>query len=97
MASFAAVILLMLCCPVVGFVGINSKLDIYGDRLSNLHYFEDRIYSQNGEDGILLSLLDIIGSKSHFYVEFGVGSGIECNTKILRERLNFTGKFSVST
>jgi hypothetical protein len=51
----------------------------------NLHAYEKRIYSQNGEDGVLLRLLSFVSSKEPYYVEFGVGDGTQCNTRILRE------------
>lgn len=53
--------------------------------------FEERMFSQNGEDGVLLHLLDMIGIESKYYVEFGVENGAECNSRVLRERLGFTG------
>ena len=53
---------------------------------------EERIFSQNGEDGIILKLTDfILKSKPGFYVEFGVESGKECNTRILREKKGWKG------
>lgn len=57
----------------------------------NFQELEEKIYSQNGEDGILMSLLKLIGIKTRSYVEFGVSDGSECNTRILREKFNFTG------
>ena len=59
--------------------------------LLDLQNFEQKIYSQNAEDGILLKLLESIGPTNNFYVEFGVESGLECNTRVLRELLGFTG------
>jgi len=62
-------------------------------RLQNLQDNEDFTFSQNGEDGLLLGLLDILGmeNSSRTYVEFGVESGVQCNTRILREALGFSG------
>jgi hypothetical protein len=60
-------------------------------QLRNLQLYEEKLYSQNGEDGVLVALLDIIGVQSRFYVEFGVETGIECNSRILREHLGFQG------
>jgi tetratricopeptide (TPR) repeat protein len=59
--------------------------------LSELHFLEDKIFSQNGEDGILIALLELIGIKRRYYVEFGVEDGFECNTRILREIYGYEG------
>ena len=55
----------------------------------NLH--EKKIYSQNGEDGILEFIFSKIGITNKFSVEFGVGNGFECNTVYLLEKKNWTG------
>ncbi len=44
-----------------------------------------RHYSQNGEDGVIERLLELVGIETRFYVELGAGSGDECNTRWLRE------------
>ena len=51
------------------------------------------LWSQNGEDGVLLSLLYEVGllGGGGFFVEFGVEDGSECNTRILRERFGWDG------
>lgn len=48
-------------------------------------------YSQNGEDGVLISIFHNVGVKHHTYVEFGTEDGSECNTRIFREQHNWTG------
>ena len=55
--------------------------------------FEKRIYSQNGEDGITMKLIELIyhNSSDKYYVEFGVENGKECNTRVLRENYNWRG------
>ena len=62
-------------------------------QLRSLSNSEDGVFSQYSEDGVLISLLDILGidEKRKFFVEFGVESGLQCNTRILRERLGFSG------
>ena len=45
--------------------------------------FERKIYSQNGEDGITLELVRLL-NPPHFFVEFGVQTGVECNTRVLK-------------
>jgi hypothetical protein len=68
----------------------------------DLDQYECKIFSQNGEDGITLKLIELIyddydnyaNHASHNlknYVEFGTGDGTECNTRILRERYHWRG------
>lgn len=46
----------------------------------SIHGWECSIHSQNGEDGILLNLFSRIGATSRTFLEFGCGTGIECNS-----------------
>jgi len=60
----------------------------------DLNCFEEKIFSQNGEDGVTMKLVELIynGDNSNkFYLEFGVENGNECNTRILREKYNWNG------
>jgi hypothetical protein len=59
----------------------------------NLEPYERRLYSQNGEDGILQKLIRLLYQDytSKYYVEFGVENGSECNTRLLRELCGWTG------
>ena len=60
----------------------------------DLSLFENKIFSQNGEDGITMKLVDLIyncDNNNKYYVEFGVENGNECNTRILREKYNWKG------
>lgn len=54
--------------------------------LSNLEAREKKIYSQNGEDGIIEALFETLGTTNRYFVEFGVEDGVECNTAALLER-----------
>ena len=45
-----------------------------------LSAYEYSVFSQNGEDGILLYLLSCIGVKNHYMVEIGIQDGRECNS-----------------
>ena len=47
---------------------------------------EKKVYSQNGEDGVIESIFDIIGTDSKYAVEIGTQDGTECNTRLLREK-----------
>lgn len=57
----------------------------------NINLHERKIYSQNGEDGIIEFIFSKIGITNKFSVEFGVGNGFECNTVYLLERKGWKG------
>jgi len=64
---------------------INERINScqkYQDSLS-LNRYERQIFSQNGEDGILEEIFNRIGTTNLFFVEFGVGDGIQNNTLYL--------------
>lgn len=42
--------------------------------------FEKSVHSQNGEDGLIEHIFSVIGSKNHYFVEFGTGGGLENNS-----------------
>jgi hypothetical protein len=52
---------------------------------------EEKIYSQNKEDGVTLSLINFLGIENGTFVEFGVQDGSETNTRILREKYKWKG------
>lgn len=52
---------------------------------------EARVYSQNGEDGLLLYLFSKIGTTDQRFVEFGVEDGRECNTANLSINFGWNG------
>jgi hypothetical protein len=55
-------------------------------KVTDLNKYEKKVYSQNGEDGIIEKIFDIIGSTNRYYVEFGVEDAKECNTRLLRQK-----------
>jgi len=59
----------------------------------NLNNFGKHIYCQNDEDGITMKLIEMIydDPTNKYYVEFGVQSGVECNTRILYENYKWKG------
>ena len=65
--------------------------------LAQLQLSEWGLWSQNGEDGILLwifselNMLEVRESIPRYFVEFGVEDGYECNTRILREKFHWNG------
>lgn len=50
------------------------------DQRSEINAHEFKIFSQNGEDGMLLWLISKVKAPSRTFVEFGIGGGRECNT-----------------
>jgi hypothetical protein len=52
----------------------------------DINFFEKKIYSQNGEDGILEFIFDFIGTTNKYFVEIGVEESLECNTRLLQEK-----------
>lgn len=78
---------------LAGHVNRSAYRDIASDLaylpLINRHEFS--VYSQNGEDGILLFLFSIIGASSRQFVEFGVGDGRECNSANLLINFGWRG------
>lgn len=56
-----------------------------------INEYEQKIYSQNGEDGIIDYIFSQIETTNKFSVEFGVGDGFESNTAYLLEKKNWTG------
>jgi hypothetical protein len=66
----------------------NNKMNL---EIFDINLHEKKIYSQNGEDGILEFIFSKIGTTNKFSVEFGVGNGFECNTVHLLEKKGWTG------
>ena len=58
---------------------------------SHLNNFERRVYSQNGEDGILSEIFRRIGTTDKFFVEFGIEDGVETRCRYLLEREGWNG------
>jgi len=59
----------------------------------DLRLSELRVFSQNGEDGILIESLRNLETDNCYFVEFGVGDGWSCNTRILAEVLGWGGLY----
>jgi hypothetical protein len=56
-----------------------------------INRFEARVYSQNGEDGIIAELFRRLGTTTRSFVEFGVDDGLECNAANLARKLGWSG------
>jgi hypothetical protein len=51
-----------------------------------LNIYEWQAFSQTREDGIIEEIFNRIGTTNKFFVEFGVGNGLECNTIYLMHK-----------
>ncbi len=69
-------------------VGLNSLLHNKGfyEKAKNINENELKIYSQNGEDGIIDFLLSRLNISKPNIIEIGVGEYTECNTRLLYDR-----------
>jgi len=70
-------------------------LEMYGDKTNQKILFkskEVKLYSQNGEDGILLYLFSQIGTNSKYFIEIGAG-GNTSNTLNLALNFGWEGAF----
>lgn len=47
---------------------------------------ERKVWSQNGEDGVIESIFKQIGTTDTYFVEIGVEDGHECNTRLLSDK-----------
>ncbi|MEA2142971.1 MAG: hypothetical protein QOI64_1401 [Solirubrobacteraceae bacterium] len=59
----------------------------------DLSRYELRVFSQNGEDGVIAEVLRRIGRSSGYFVEFGVGAGVEGNCVLLADAFGWSGLF----
>lgn len=59
----------------------------------NLKPHEKRIFSQNGEDGIIEHLINILyeSPNGKTFLEIGTEDGNQCNTKYIREKYQWNG------
>ena len=61
------------------------------DQREVLRRAELRVYSQNGEDGLLLALFSKLGVTDRRFVEFGIGQITKCNSTHLAVQFGWTG------
>lgn len=66
--------------------------NVYGIEEIDLKLHEWRYISQNGEDGVLQKIFDIIGVTNKYYVDFGAGNGhYASNVKYFKEAYGWEG------
>jgi hypothetical protein len=68
-----------------------ARYPMLASPVAPLNRHEARVYSQNGEDGIIAWLLSLVGAPRRTFVEFGVGDGSECNTANLSRTFGWIG------
>jgi hypothetical protein len=61
--------------------------------VTELTLYELRVFSQNGEDGVIAEILRRCGAPTRFFVEFGAGPGVESNSRFLADALGWHGLF----
>lgn len=49
----------------------------------SLTKFQSQVYSQNAEDGIIAEIFNRIGTSDKYFIEIGIGNGLENNTRFL--------------
>lgn len=54
---------------------------------------ELKVLSQNGEDGVLQALFEALGTRSRWFVEFGIGTGEQGNCVLLADAFGWSGVF----
>jgi hypothetical protein len=63
------------------------------ERSGDLRTFERKVFSQQGEDGIIEEIFRRIGETNRYFVEFGVETGVECNSARLARECGWSGLF----
>ncbi|KQY64049.1 hypothetical protein [Nocardioides sp. Root140] len=61
--------------------------------LRDLTRHEARVFSQNGEDGVISEILNRLGTTNRWFVEFGVQGGHEGNCVLLADVFGWNGLF----
>ena len=61
----------------------NVMLALHPGNVNNLNYFERKVFSQNGEDGLLKYIFSKIRTTNKYFVEVGAGDRRENNSRYL--------------
>lgn len=60
---------------------------------SDMTRYELSVFSQNGEDGVVVEMLNRIGVGPRYFVEFGIEDGTQGNCVLLADVLGWSGLF----
>ncbi len=79
--------------PDMELLGSIASMQVKQNRKSftSLHDAEFKVYSQWGEDGIIQYLVNEVEISNKYFIEFGVESYIESNTRFLLKNNNWSG------
>lgn len=55
--------------------------------------FEFRVFSQNGEDGVIAEIFRRVGVTNRYFVEFGICEGVQGNAVFLADVMGWSGTF----
>lgn len=58
---------------------------------NGINRFEKRVYSQNGEDGVIEEIFRRLNVRVGYFVEFGAEDGWECNSAYLARNKDWSG------
>lgn len=75
------------------YQNLDTLAQRHGGASVGLTRFELKVFSQNGEDGVIAEVLRRIGTTTRTFVEFGIGTGIEGNCVYLADVLGWSGLF----
>ncbi len=67
-----------------------DALAVLDDWVNGLQHTERKVFSLNGEDGIIEAIFDRFGEGTKYFVEFGCQDGAQTSTRLLRERKGWT-------
>jgi len=79
--------------PVVRYLALRAIAERHG-AARDLTAAELKVFSQNGEDGVLAEILARIGTGPRTFVEIGVGDGTESTCQFLADVLGWSGVFA---
>ena len=77
---------------VIEAVGRIEARQVASNPSDDLNAHEFRVFSQNGEDGVIQFLLSRVGVENKLFVEFGVGDYSEANTRFLALHDRWSGQ-----
>ncbi len=75
------------------YPNLAALVDRHGGTAVGLTRYEMKVFSQNGEDGVIAEVLARVGTNTRTFVEFGIGTGVEGNCVFLADVLGWNGTF----